>query len=825
MRFGALPSVSPVPSLRFRAKICGTATSHAKHICTGCPHRLPHKSAQPPSPHAANHLPQPAVMHAKAIEIAWHEDSSIWSLHLSSANRLVTAGGDKVARVWKLHDNPHTFFNSANNIIQPSPATTTQPLVDWLCDLRAHTTTVNVARFTHDGFTIATGADQGEIVLWRLDTQHANEPLGMMDNGKERWARYATLRAHVQDVLDLAWSRDGTRLVSASVDNAIMIWDVKNPSKSPVTLRNHANFVQGVSIDPFSRLIASLGNDRTMRVFTSSNATNWYQVAYLSNVYDTKLFMDDARFKNCFRRLGWSPDGSVVACPSGVHLPATKRQFAVHVFARNQWMQPAAQCGGLIKPAVAVRFSPILYELRYYPQPSTENQSEPSSRPFAKFTYRMVFAVLCVDQVLFYDTQNFQRPFASVKGLHVAENTDLTWSGDGRTVAVSSADGYVALICFTAEELGQKLSIQNTPPWLYKHEDISPATRSPSKTAHPTTVTVVRPLPSRALEKASMKTASSPETSSAPLGLSSTAGVQSSAHPKPLVPTVSPPQLPREPASIATKSTTTAQGYRIGLANPAENILRCPKSVADTPVVDLTSLPDEDPSRKQPSKEAAENESRCRPTPEHQPSKTSADPVKQPTCSTPTMSARDLELQESSKDIKPSIEAEVCVTQSIKEGCTTPSTGDFKEQPKALADATEDKTVRTIIVDNADKEISADPESAVRVVNRNKSAYRGTSPQASKRRLKTKQVQTTLRGFQTPNSTTNVPKPKLANEGANNTGVTGPMALDLKRMRSERPDQNSATTSPSDANIDLTIDEKEQRKRRKLNPAEVVEIS
>jgi len=36
-----------------------------------------------------------------------------------------------------------------------------------------------------------------------------------------------TLRRHLEDVSDLSWSRDGLNLVSASVDNSAVIWDVK----------------------------------------------------------------------------------------------------------------------------------------------------------------------------------------------------------------------------------------------------------------------------------------------------------------------------------------------------------------------------------------------------------------------------------------------------------------------------------------------------------------------------------------------------------------------------------------------------------------------
>ena len=34
------------------------------------------------------------------------------------------------------------------------------------------------------------------------------------------------IRGHLEDIYDLAWSPDGTQLVSGSVDNSAIIWDI-----------------------------------------------------------------------------------------------------------------------------------------------------------------------------------------------------------------------------------------------------------------------------------------------------------------------------------------------------------------------------------------------------------------------------------------------------------------------------------------------------------------------------------------------------------------------------------------------------------------------
>lgn len=452
------------------------------------------------------------MMHASLLEIAWHENTPVWSIDISSTNRVVTAGGDKVARVWRINPvapatvvipKPHIDPTSRSAPPQPNHSTT----VEWLCDLRAHLTTVNVARFALSGLNIATGADQGEIIIWHfLGAGGSLTPFEAVETGGdgtlqpiERWTRHATLRGHVQDVLDLAWAADGQTLVSASVDNSIMVWNVSNPSQAPVIIRAHSNFVQGVAIDPVGKIIASLGNDRSLRLFSRAGDTPWAQIAVSTAITsDSKLFVDDTKFKTFFRRLAWSPDGSVLACPSGLQFPQSKKMFAVHLFARDHWLQPAAQCGGLSKHACAVRFSPVLYALRGPLPPNgnilqsdahSSNGSQSSAKsyegntgsvgnnsvggqhvgPFQGFPYRMIFAVACVDAVLFYDTEVLSRPFAKVEGLHCAEHTDIAWSMDGLHLMLAAVDGYASVISFSEEELGQRLREYQVPRWLREY--------------------------------------------------------------------------------------------------------------------------------------------------------------------------------------------------------------------------------------------------------------------------------------------------------------------------------------------------------------------
>lgn len=89
-----------------------------------------------------------------------------------------------------------------------------------------------------------------------------------------------------------------------------------------------------------------------------------------------------------------------------------------------------------------VRPNPVLFRL----PPNVPD--EKSALP-----YRSIFAVLTNDSVVIYDTHH-DRPLALARGLHYAGLTDAAWSGDGRTLFVTSSDGYISILSFGVGELG-----------------------------------------------------------------------------------------------------------------------------------------------------------------------------------------------------------------------------------------------------------------------------------------------------------------------------------------------------------------------------------
>ncbi|KAF7113373.1 hypothetical protein RHSIM_RhsimUnG0132800 [Rhododendron simsii] len=313
----------------------------------------------------------------------------------------------------------------------------------------------NNITFTYAGEHLASGADGGELVIWKLHTTDVGQA----------WKVLKTLSFHRKDVLDLQWSSDGEFLVSGSVDNSCIIWDVSRGSVHQI-LDAHQHYVQGVAWDPLAKYIASLSSDRTCRIYVNkpqSKAKGNEKMNYVCQhviakaepqiVDESKsvkhhLFHDET-LPSFFRRLAWSPDGSFLLVPAGSCRisPASEPVNTSYIFSRNDLTRPALLLPGASKPVVAVRFCPLAFRLR----------ASNSATSF-RLPHRLVFAVATLNSLYIYDTEGIQ-PIAILAGLHYAAITDIAWSPSGKYLALSSQDGYCTLVEFENDELGSPISL------------------------------------------------------------------------------------------------------------------------------------------------------------------------------------------------------------------------------------------------------------------------------------------------------------------------------------------------------------------------------
>ncbi|CAA7034794.1 unnamed protein product [Microthlaspi erraticum] len=384
-------------------------------------------------------------MKGGTIQISWHDGKPVLTLDFHPISGLLaTAGADHDIKLW---------------LINSGQAQKKLPSVTYQSSLTYHGCAVNTIRFSLSGELLASGADGGELIIWKLHTSETNQS----------WKVHKSLSFHRKDVLDLQWSPDGAFLISGSVDNSCIIWDVNKGSVHQI-LDSHCHYVQGVAWDPLGEYAASLSSDRTCRIYVNrpqkkgkkkSDEKMNYVCQHVITKVDQKrkdetkktkthLFHDET-LPSFFRRLSWSPDGSFLLIPAGSLklLPTSKALNATYVFSRKDLSRPALQLPVASKPVVVVRFCPVAFKLR----------GSNTGEGFFKLPYRLVFAIATLNSVYIYDTECVA-PIAVLAGLHYAAITDVTWSPNASYLAVSSQDGYCTLVEFEDNEIGEAVSIK-----------------------------------------------------------------------------------------------------------------------------------------------------------------------------------------------------------------------------------------------------------------------------------------------------------------------------------------------------------------------------
>jgi WD40 repeat protein len=95
------------------------------------------------------------------------------------------------------------------------------------------TPTVNSVAFSPDGTRIVSGSSDKSVRVWDASTG----------------AELKVLNGHTSAVYSVAFSPDGTRIVSGSSDNSVRVWDASTGAELKV-LNGHTESVNSVAFSP-----------------------------------------------------------------------------------------------------------------------------------------------------------------------------------------------------------------------------------------------------------------------------------------------------------------------------------------------------------------------------------------------------------------------------------------------------------------------------------------------------------------------------------------------------------------------------------------------
>ncbi|KAI3629838.1 hypothetical protein MIR68_011273 [Amoeboaphelidium protococcarum] len=164
-------------------------------------------------------------------------DAGITSVAISADGKYVAAGSlDKMVRVWNAEDG------------------------HLLAQMDGHKDSVYSVAFNPNAdaqhkLTLVSGSLDKTLKLWDL-----SELSSQKDSADYQPSCIGTLVGHRDFVLSVAFSPDGTFLLSGSKDRSVQIWDVRTQT-SMMVLHGHKNSVISVAVSPAGNLLATGSGD------------------------------------------------------------------------------------------------------------------------------------------------------------------------------------------------------------------------------------------------------------------------------------------------------------------------------------------------------------------------------------------------------------------------------------------------------------------------------------------------------------------------------------------------------------------------------------
>lgn len=109
--------------------------------------------------------------------------------------------------------------------------------------------------FSPDGRRLASASVDGTVGIWSVGDGRPLRPL-----------------VHPAGVTAVAWSREGRLLATGSYDGMVRLWDAASGSLVR-TLQGHTGTVWAVAFDPDASVLASGGNDTTVRLWSTADGS------------------------------------------------------------------------------------------------------------------------------------------------------------------------------------------------------------------------------------------------------------------------------------------------------------------------------------------------------------------------------------------------------------------------------------------------------------------------------------------------------------------------------------------------------------------------
>lgn len=292
-----------------------------------------------------------------------------------------------------------------------------------------HTKTINSIKYSNDYRLFASASDDQKVIIWKKK----NRNFFGSSESKFCWSEEFILIGHSKEVFDISFCKSDKTLVSGSLDNSIIGWDV-GKGRMLFKLYNHKYFVKSLAFNYDSFI--SFSCDRSAIIWKQNKKKNdYYLKNYISRVKDTngnfyKLFIDNIE-ANIYSRIDYSPDGNLLILGCG-RLLANNNKFinCALIYATNNYDFPSLSIQLNNETPIIVKFSKYLYKKKF-------NNSELFCLGYA------MFYVIATKTTVYLCSTEYNHPLYAIGGLHYASISDITFVNHS-IFCVTSLDGYIS---------------------------------------------------------------------------------------------------------------------------------------------------------------------------------------------------------------------------------------------------------------------------------------------------------------------------------------------------------------------------------------------